>query len=79
MIESGKTHVKFQLWDTAGQDKFRSLTAMYYRGATAVVICYDVTRPTTLQDARLWHEEFGRTEQDASIILVGNKAESAQR
>jgi Ras-related protein Rab-5C len=35
--------LKYQIWDTAGQEKYRSLAAMYYRGAAAAVVVYDIT------------------------------------
>ena len=36
--------VKLQLWDTAGQEKFRSVTKSYYKGAVGVLIVYDITK-----------------------------------
>jgi Ras-related protein Rab-22 len=36
--------IKFQIWDTAGQEKYHSLAPMYYRGAAAAIIVYDITR-----------------------------------
>ena len=34
--------IKFQIWDTAGQDRFRTITSSYYRGSNAILICYNV-------------------------------------
>ena len=39
----GGPRVKLQLWDTAGQEKFRSLASTYYRGAAGIAVVYDVT------------------------------------
>eukprot|EP01047_Picozoa_sp_COSAG01_P094863 COSAG01_NODE_25687_length_737_cov_0.890282_1_plen_71_part_10 len=36
--------IKFQIWDTAGQEKYHSLAPMYYRGASAAIVVYDITR-----------------------------------
>lgn len=36
--------IKFQIWDTAGQEKYHSLAPMYYRGAAAAIVVYDITR-----------------------------------
>ena len=35
--------VKFEIWDTAGQERYHSLAPMYYRGAAAVIIVFDIT------------------------------------
>lgn len=37
------TTVKFEIWDTAGQERYHSLAPMYYRGAQAAIIVYDIT------------------------------------
>ena len=45
--------IRLQLWDTSGQERFRSMTQAYYRGAAGIVLCYDVTASdsfTTLTD-----------------------------
>lgn len=38
-----ETTVKFEIWDTAGQERYHSLAPMYYRGAAAAIIVYDIT------------------------------------
>ena len=38
------TNVKVQIWDTAGQESFRSITRSYYRGSICALLCYDITR-----------------------------------
>ena len=37
------TIVKFDIWDTAGQERYHSLAPMYYRGAQAAIVAYDIT------------------------------------
>ncbi len=44
--------VDLQIWDTAGQEKFRSLTPMYYRECAAALVVYDLTKPETLETAQ---------------------------
>ena len=39
------TTVKFEIWDTAGQERYHSLAPMYYRGAPAAIVVYDITFP----------------------------------
>lgn len=50
------TRVHFQLWDAAGQERFRALMPLYYRGAQAAILVYDVTDETSLQDIKFWIE-----------------------
>lgn len=41
------TTVKFEIWDTAGQERYHSLAPMYYRGAQAAIVVYDITNPVS--------------------------------
>ena len=45
---------KLQIWDTAGQEKFDSLTKMYFKGAEAALIVYDVTNQLSFEKAQKW-------------------------
>lgn len=53
-IPTGSCQVKLQLWDTAGDEKLRSITRNYYNGASAACIVYDVTSADSLQVAKDW-------------------------
>jgi len=44
MVNVCEKEVKIQIWDTAGQEKFRSVTKIYYKGAIGVLIVYDITK-----------------------------------
>ena len=44
LITLEEKSIKYQIWDTAGQEKYHSLAPMYYRGAAAAIIVYDITR-----------------------------------
>ena len=46
--------VKLNLWDTAGQEKFNALTKMYFKGAEAAIIVYDVTNELSYEKAQKW-------------------------
>ena len=45
-----ETTVKFEIWDTAGQERYHSLAPMYYRGAAAAIIVYDITNSVCILD-----------------------------
>lgn len=42
------TTVKFEIWDTAGQERYHSLAPMYYRGAQAAIVVYDITNQVSV-------------------------------
>ncbi|KHG09338.1 Ras-related RABF2b -like protein [Gossypium arboreum] len=50
--------VKFEIWDTAGQERYHSLAPMYYRGAAAAIIVYDITNLASFERAKRWIEEL---------------------
>lgn len=76
MIMVGGLPIKFQIWDTAGQEKYHSLAPMYYRGAAAAIIVYDITRLNTFKTLRSWVEELRNSgPKDLAIAIAGNKAD----
>ena len=54
------TTVKLEIWDTAGQERYHSLVPMYYRGAQAAIVVYDVTKADTFERAKSWVKELQR-------------------
>jgi len=74
------TTVKFEIWDTAGQERYHSLAPMYYRGAQAAIVVYDITNPDTFERAKNWVKELQRQARaDIVIALAGNKSDLANR
>ena len=72
--------IKLQIWDTAGQDKFRSLVKNYYKGTHGFIFVYDVTDKKTFQIAINWIKEVeANTPTNAKKILVGNKCDKPDR
>ena len=63
--------VKIQIWDTAGQEKFRTLTSTYYKGSDAVVLVYDITNPKSFQELEeYWAGELQQHVAESAIIMV---------
>ncbi|KAK9797374.1 hypothetical protein WJX73_006701 [Symbiochloris irregularis] len=74
-LPDGST-VKFEIWDTAGQERYASLAPLYYRGAAAAAIVYDITNPDSFQKAKHWVGELKKNAGDnIVIVLVGNKSD----
>jgi len=72
------TTVKFEIWDTAGQERYHSLAPMYYRGAQAAIVVYDITKSDTFGRAKEWVKELQRQASPNIVIaLAGNKADLA--
>eukprot|EP01087_Luapelamoeba_hula_P015707 TRINITY_DN471_c0_g1_i1.p1 TRINITY_DN471_c0_g1~~TRINITY_DN471_c0_g1_i1.p1 ORF type:complete len:201 (+),score=43.33 TRINITY_DN471_c0_g1_i1:93-695(+) len=73
---SDNTMVKFEIWDTAGQERFNSLAPMYYRGAQAALVVYDITNESSFNRAKAWVKELQTQGTSKMIIaLVGNKSD----
>lgn len=65
-----------QIWDTAGQERYASLAPLYYRGAAAAAVVYDVTNMESFQKAGAWVRELQKHAQPGCVIaLVGNKVD----
>jgi Ras-related protein Rab-5C len=74
------TTVKLELWDTAGQERYHSLAPMYYRGAQAAIVVYDITNGDTFSRAKVWVKELQRQAAPNIVIaLAGNKADLAAK
>jgi small GTP-binding protein len=80
VLELDGRRVKVQVWDTAGQEKYRALTSNYYRGAVGVMFVYDISKSSTFANLDNWLNEVMKYHQEGvSFILVANKTDVAQR
>ena len=75
------TKIKLQIWDTAGQEAFKSIIRAYYRNTAGVLLVYDVTNRNTFNNIKLWLEDINKYSNNPinSIILVGNKIDLENR
>jgi len=80
MITIDQRQIKLQIWDTAGQESFRSITRSYYRGAAGALLVYDITRRETFNHLTRWLEEARQNaNQSMVIMLIGNKSDLDHR
>ena len=78
-LDDGKMY-KIQIWDTAGQDRFRSITKNYYKGAHGIVLIYDITDKKTFENVRNWVRQIKEEVSDkVCIILVANKIDAEEK
>ena len=77
-LQNGKK-IKLQIWDTAGQDRFRAITKNYYKGANGIIIIYDVTNPQTYENVKIWISQI-REEANPNVViyLAGNKIDAPE-
>jgi small GTP-binding protein len=79
-VQIDDTTVKFEIWDTAGQERYHSLAPMYYRGAQAAIVVYDISNKETFQKAQTWVKELQRQASPNIVIaLAGNKLDLANK
>ncbi|CAN6457408.1 unnamed protein product [Victoria cruziana] len=80
MINIDNKPIKLQIWDTAGQESFRSITRSYYRGAAGALLVYDITRRETFNHLASWLEDARQhANANMTIMLIGNKCDLAHR
>ena len=73
VLKNGK-NVKLQIWDTAGQDRFRAITKNYYKGANGIILIYDVTNLQSYENVKNWIAQIKESaSQNVIVYLVGNK------
>ena len=76
VVTIGSKQIKLQIWDTAGQESFRSISRAYYRGAIGCLLVFDVTRRETFHHVKDWLADVQLHGNDKTIIiLVANKCD----
>lgn len=71
--------IKFNVWDTAGQEKFGGLRDGYYIQGQCAIIMFDVTSRITYKNVPNWHRDLTRVCENIPIVLTGNKVEIKDR
>ena len=70
---NGKTY-RIQIWDTAGQENFRSITRAYYKNSVCALVVYDVTNKESFDNVKSWIEDCkSQSPKTILMVLVGNK------
>lgn len=74
--DSNEKAVQLQIWDTAGQEKYKSISKSYFRNALGAVLVFDITNIQTFENVSMWLQELRDScNQNAFILLVGNKTD----
>ena len=73
-IELDKKIYRIQIWDTAGQENFRSITRAYYKNSVCAFIVYDITNRASFENVKTWLDDIQKQcPQTTFLVLVGNK------
>ena len=68
--------ITLNIWDTAGQEKFRVVAPNYYRGAVGALLVYDITDRHSFEEVVRWvNELYMQGEENIQIVIVGNKCD----
>jgi small GTP-binding protein len=70
---------KIQIWDTAGQESFRSISRSYYRGAHAALIVFSLDDIRSFQKLQYWYEDLKQINKNALCVLVGTKSDQIHK
>ena len=80
-LQIGEKVIKMQIWDTAGEERFRAITLSYYRGAHGIIVVYDVTSRESFENIRsIWLKQIGQCANVSVVtMLVGNKTDLSSK
>ena len=69
--------VKLQIWDSAGQERFKAITSCYYRGTHGIILCFDITDKKSFENVKMWLNEIHThtDNKNIQIICVGTKSD----
>ncbi|KAL0974206.1 hypothetical protein UPYG_G00217080 [Umbra pygmaea] len=79
VFHTNRGAIKYNVWDTAGQEKFGGLRDGYYIQAQCAIIMFDVTSRVTYKNVPNWHRDLVRVCENIPIVLCGNKVDIKDR
>ena len=80
IVTTEKHKIQLQLWDTAGQELFRSVTRGYYRGSAGAFLVFDITNRDTFDNIGRWLQDIKDVARsDVVTLLIGNKSDKADQ
>ena len=75
-IEINQKSYRIQIWDTAGQENFRSITRAYYKNSVCALVVYDVTNKDSFDSVKAWIDDCrAQCPKTILMVLVGNKTD----
>jgi Ras-related protein Rab-11A len=72
--------IKAQIWDTAGQEKYKAITSAYYKGSKGALVIYDITQKETFANIEKWVNDLKcKGDPKITIIIIGNKSDLEEK
>ena len=78
ILPNSKKKVKFQIWDTAGQEKYMSLNKNLFQRVQGIILMYDISEPQTFYNLEKWMKLIREMANELPLILIGNKIDLIQ-
>jgi len=77
LFEKNGKKIKMNIWDTAGQEKFKSLVSSYYRNSDIIILVFDLTNQNTFKNIDKWYSdvEYCCNKDKIKLFLVGTKSD----
>ena len=73
-LKINKDIIKVEVWDTAGEERYRAITSSYYKGAKGAIIVYDITNEDSFKNVEIWmNEVIKKGQKGMQLLLIGNK------
>lgn len=72
-LNAGGKTLTLGIWDTAGSERYESMSRIYYRGARAAVVCFDITEGSSFERVKFWIRELQMNEEHCKLYLCGTK------
>jgi small GTP-binding protein len=80
IVQTDRHRIQLQLWDTAGQELFRSVTRGYYRGSAGALLVFDLTSRDSFENIGRWLQDIRDVARsDVVALLIGNKSDLADQ
>ena len=72
--------IKLQIWDIAGEERFRTVTETYYKGTHGIILMYDITDQNSFKNIRNWMKQIeAKADKSIKKVLVGNNCDKPDR
>jgi len=78
-IERDSQKIILRIWDTTGQERFRSLTLGFLRNMDGILLCYDITDRMTFERIDEWFQSIKQHTNRINVVLVGNKSDLCEK